>query len=79
MSERMVVHSVAADAEPGADVARRLHAGGIQIVDQQPHMLLVEGDKPAIARALNNARGWSISPLTTVPSPRTREEIRRRP
>ena len=79
MSERMVVHRAAADAEPDADVARRLHAGGIKIVEQQPYMLLVEGDRSAIARALNNARGWSISPLTTVPPPRTRESVRRRP
>ncbi len=79
MSERMVVHSVSADAVADEDVARRVQAEGVQIIERQPHMLLVEGDRPAVARALNDARGWSISPLTTVPPPSTRERVLRRP
>lgn len=79
MSERMVVHSVASDAEPDAEVFQRLHAGGIEVIEQQPHMLLVLGDRQAIARALDGARGWSISALTSVPPPRTRERVLRRP
>jgi hypothetical protein len=79
MSERMVVHSVSANAELDTAVAQRLHAGGVQVIDQQPHMLLVEGDKATIFRALNDVRGWTVSPLTTVPPPRTRERVLRRP
>jgi len=79
MSERLVVHSVAADAEPNADIARRLRDGGVEIVDQQPHMLLVSGDRQTIGRALENVRGWKVSELTKVPPPRTRERVLKRP
>jgi hypothetical protein len=79
MSERMVVHSVSADAEADAEVAQRLHAGGVLVIEQQPHMLLVEGDKPKIVGVLNHVRGWTVTPLSTVPPPRTRERVLRRP
>ena len=79
MNERMVVHSVSADAEGDAEVARRLDAQGVKIIEQQSHMLLVEGDKPRIVGVLTGVRGWKVSPLTTVPPPRTRERVLRRP
>jgi hypothetical protein len=79
MSDRVIVHSVAADAEPVDEVAQRLRDGGIEIVEQQPHMLLLSGDRQAVGRALGAARGWSVSGLTTVPPPRTREQVLKRP
>jgi hypothetical protein len=75
----MIVHSVAADALADEEVVRRLNAGGIQIVEQQPHMLLVIGDRATIERALSDAPGWSITPLTSVPPPDTRERVLKRP
>jgi hypothetical protein len=75
----LVVHSVTADAESEATVVERLTAGGVVILDQQPCTLLVEGDRQAIVQALGDLHGWSISPLTTVPPPQTREHVLKRP
>lgn len=79
MSERVVVHSVAVNSKPDAEVARRLRENGVEIIEQQPHMLLVSGDRQTIGRALGDAHGWSVSALTTVPPPRTRERVLKRP
>ena len=79
MGERMVVHSVATDAEADTEVVRRLKDAGIEIVEQQPNMLLVYGTHPTIWRALGGARGWTVSPLTKTPPPRTRQQVRKKP
>jgi hypothetical protein len=79
MSESVVVYSVAPDAEPEADIAQRLHAKGMAIIEQQPHMLLVEGEEFIVREALGNAHGWKACALTTVPLPNTRERVVRRP
>ena len=79
MSDRVVVYSVAADAEPDAEVARRLREKGVEIIEQQPHMLLLSGDPQAIGQALGAARGWRIGGETKVPPPRTRERLLKRP
>jgi hypothetical protein len=79
MAERLVVHSVVPDAEAYTEIARRLREGGVEIVEQQPHMLLVSSDRQTVDRALGNVRGWSVSALTTVPPPRTRERVLKRP
>ena len=79
MGERMVVHSVTINAAADAEVDRRLKHAGIAIVEQEPHMLLVEGDDAAIRRALGGAHGWSVSPLTKTPPPRTREQVLKKP
>jgi hypothetical protein len=79
MSERVVVHSVEADAEPGTEVAQRLRANGVEIVEQQPNMFLVSGDHKAVGAALGGARGWKVSPLTTVPPPSTRQWVLKPP
>jgi hypothetical protein len=79
MDDKVVVHSVAADAEPAEAVAGKLRSGGVEIMDQQPHMLLVSGTKEAVGRVLGKTRGWSVTELTKVPPPRTRVGIRRKP
>jgi hypothetical protein len=79
MGERIVVHSVTDDAEADGEVTRRLKNAGIDIIEQQPHMLLVEGDHQAVRRALGDIRGWVVSPVTETPPPRTRERVLKKP
>ena len=42
-------------------------------------MLLVSGSNSAISKALDAVSGWSVTGLTEVPRPKTRESVRRRP
>jgi hypothetical protein len=79
MSERVVVHSVEANAEAGTEVARRLRDKGIEIIEQQPNMFLVSGDHQAVGDALGGARGWHVSPLTKTPPPSTRQRVLKPP
>ena len=79
MANRVVVHSNRPDAEAVEKIAGRLRAHGVEIVDQQPHMLLVAGDKETVGHALGNAQGWSVSEQTTVPPPTTRFSISKPP
>lgn len=72
MTDRVVVHSLADDAAPVADVADRLRARGIAVVEQHPHMLLVDGTINQVSRALGRAQGWDVTELTSVPRPRPR-------
>ena len=79
MSDRVVVHSVKSDAAPASDVLQRLRDKGIEIIEQQPHMVLVSGDLQTVSQALGDALGWSVSKLTTTPPPSTRERVLKRP
>jgi hypothetical protein len=79
MGQPLVVHAVAQDALDGEEVARRLKAAGVSIVDQQRRMMLVEGAESEIARALGGAHGWAVAPTVTTPPPSTRVKIQRRP
>ena len=79
MASRLVVHSVQPDAEAHAEVAGRLRSGGIDIVEEQPHMLLVDGTRETVGRALGDARGWSITDLSIVPPPETRKRVLKPP
>ncbi len=79
MADRVVVHSVEADAETVKEVSGRLRSRGIEIVEEQPHMLLVSGSKDIVGRALANAHGWKVTELTAVPRPKMRERILKSP
>ena len=75
MSDRTVVFRADPNSEPSEKVAARLRAGGVEIVEEQPNMLLVAGAKRIISRALGDAQGWSLSAETKVPPPSTREKV----
>ena len=79
MDTRSVVHMVGPDSEPVSGIAARLRTQGIEIVDEQPNMLLVSGSRNTVADALGEARGWSVSEVSTVPRPRTRPQVLRKP
>jgi hypothetical protein len=79
MTTRAVVHAVGDDPEPVETVTGRLRSGGIEILDRQPHMLLVAGSQDAVSSALGDARGWSVSEVTTVPHPKTRPTVLKKP
>ena len=79
MSERAVAYSVTADAEAEAEVVKRLQDKGVEIIERQPHMLLLSGDPRTIGQALDGARGWRVSEETKIPPPSTRQRVLRRP
>lgn len=79
MAKRVVVYCAGPDAESVGNVAARLRDGSVEIVDQQPHMLLVNGPERTVRRALGDARGWQVGPLTTVPPPSPRHKILKPP
>ena len=79
MASRVVVHSNQADAEAVEKITVRLRAHGVEIVEEQPHMLLVSGSKETVGQALGDARGWSVTDLTTVPPPSTRQRVLKEP
>jgi len=70
MSERTVVFSAGPNSETSEKVAARLRAQGIEIVDEQPNMLLVSGARPAISKALGDSGGWKLTAETKVAPPR---------
>ncbi|QAU46319.1 hypothetical protein [Bradyrhizobium guangzhouense] len=79
MSERTVVFRAGPQSEASESVAERLRAGGVEIVEQQPNMLLVAGARQAISKALGDAGGWKLTAETTTPPPKTREKILKPP
>jgi hypothetical protein len=79
MSERTVVYRADPNSESSDKVASRLRAGGVEIVDEQPNMLLVTGAKQTISKALANSEGWGLTAETKTPPPSTREKILKPP
>jgi hypothetical protein len=79
MSERTVVFRAGPKSEAPENVAERLRASGVQIVEQQPNMLLVSGTHQAISKALDDVEGWKLTAETTTPPPATREKILKPP
>jgi len=75
MTNRVVVYKTGAESEPTEGVVGRLRSGGIKVLDQQPHMLLVIGDKGAVTSALGELRKWQVREETLAPHPRTHPEI----
>jgi hypothetical protein len=56
-------------------VASRLRAKGIEIVDEQQNMLLVEGAPHTISDAPGDQAGWNLTAETKTPPPETRKKI----
>jgi hypothetical protein len=79
MASRAVVHVMGPDAEPVSAVVERLKSEGIVILDEQPNMLLVEGSRDLVARALGAAAGWNVGEVASVPRPETRPKVLRKP
>jgi hypothetical protein len=78
MASRVIVHAAEPGAMPAASVAQRLRSGGMKVLDQQEHMLLVEGGMTEVSGALGGS-GWKVSEPKEVPRPRTRPEVLRKP
>lgn len=79
MADRMVVYSSEGQALPAGDVADRLRAGGVTVLEQTPHMLLVEGGALAVGKIVDDLPGWGLSVERKVERPRTRERITKSP
>jgi hypothetical protein len=79
MSERTVVFRAGPNSEASESVAARLRAGGVEIVEELPNMLLVAGAKQAISKALGHAEGWKLTAETKTPPPGVRERVLKPP
>jgi hypothetical protein len=79
MTEHTVVFRAKTGSEASDKVAARLRAGGVEIVEEQPNMLLVNGARQTISDALGNAEGWSLTAETKAPPPSTREKVLKPP
>jgi hypothetical protein len=79
MSDRTVVFRANPNSETSDKVAARLRAGGVEIVEEQPNMLLVTGAEQTISKALGEAEGWSLSTETKVSPPSTQQTILKPP
>ncbi|MCP3400971.1 MULTISPECIES: hypothetical protein [unclassified Bradyrhizobium] len=79
MSERTVVFRADPKSEACESVVKRLRAEGLEIVEQQPNMLLVAGAPRAISKALGDAEGWKLTEETSTPPPKTREKVLKPP
>jgi hypothetical protein len=79
MNRRSVLHVTGKDAESADRVAGRLQSQGVEIVERQSDMMLVDGSRETIERVLRGARGWGVSDVTQVPRPTTRPHISRKP
>jgi hypothetical protein len=77
MAERTVVFRADPNSESSDKVASRLRAEGVEIVEEQPNMLLVTGAKQTISKAL--AEGWRLTVETKTPPPSTREKVLKPP
>jgi hypothetical protein len=79
MGNGVVVYSAEAVSEKAGNVSARLREHGVEILEEQPQMLLVSGPRRAIDHALSDSRGWNLTPLTKAPPPRTQYQIRKPP
>jgi hypothetical protein len=79
MSDHTVVFRASPKSEASDKVAARLRAGGVEIVEEQPNMLLVNGARHTISKALGDADGWSLATETKTPPPATREKVLKPP
>jgi hypothetical protein len=79
MAERTVVFRANPNSESSGQVASRLRAGGVEIVEEQPNMILVDGASQAISKVVGAIDGWSHTAETKTPPPRTREKVLKPP
>ncbi|WP_156332482.1 hypothetical protein [Rhodopseudomonas sp. AAP120] len=79
MSSHTVVFRAGPSSHTGDEVAERLRAGGVKVVDEQPNMLLVSGSRTRISKALGNAQGWSLTAETRTPHPDVRKSVLKPP
>ena len=79
MSDRTVVYRAGPNSETSDKVAARLRAGGVEVLNQQPNILLVNGASHAVSQALGDVPGWNVSAETKTPPPSTREKALKPP
>lgn len=79
MAQRTIVFRASPKSATSDQVASRLRAGGVEIVDEQPNMLLVDGAEQKISKVLGDTEGWGVSRETKTPPPKTREKVLKPP
>jgi len=48
---------------------------GLQVIDESPKMLLVDGEESTLRQKLKEMPGWSIHPEQEYPLPDTRQKL----
>ncbi|HEV7409914.1 MAG TPA: hypothetical protein VGO01_15650 [Bradyrhizobium sp.] len=79
MSDHTVVYRAGPNSEASDKVAARLRAGGVEVLNEQPNILLVNATSHAVSQALGDVAGWSVSAETKTPPPTTREKALKLP
>ena len=79
MNDRSVVFRAGPDSEPSDKVAARLRAGGVEVLNEQPNILLVMGASHTVSEALGDVPGWRVSGETKTAPPVTREKALKPP
>jgi hypothetical protein len=63
--------------EPGRLKAHLDTAAGVKVLDESLRMLLVEGSRAALDRALENIEDWDVIPESTTPLPDPKPRVRK--
>ncbi len=72
---RFILRYRRAGPRPEADAGRIVRLTGVELIDDSPRMLLVEGPEDALRAVLADLPGWVMTAETSVPLP----DVRRRP
>jgi hypothetical protein len=72
---RFILRYRGAGPHPAGDAERIATLPGVEVIDDSPRMLLVEGPANALRAAVADMPGWVIAAERAVPLP----DVRRRP
>jgi hypothetical protein len=75
---RFILRYRPAGPRPDADARRIAALPGVELVDDSPRMLLVDGPEAALRAALADLPAWVMTAETSVPLPDVRRRPRRR-
>ena len=74
---RYILRYKAPGTKPQQDLTRIRETDGVNILDESPRMLLVEGDDEKIKSLRNQLSDWLVTPEVQISVPDTRYRIKR--
>jgi hypothetical protein len=74
---RYILRYKAPGTKPQQDLMRIRETAGVNILDESPRMLLVEGDEEKIKSLRNQLSDWLVTPEVQISVPDTRYRIKR--
>lgn len=72
---RFVLRYGGSEAMPADHLSAIRSTPGLQVIDESPKMLLVDGEESALQQKLKAMPGWSLHPEQTYQMPDTRKRI----